>query len=156
MRKIAFGYSTRCNIKCSHCVAVGDAPDNPKMELGRAREIIREMAAAGVDGISFTAGEPFIYFDDLLELVSLCRDLSIYTRIVTNSFWAKNQQQAEQTHKVEVIEEARLLNQEQPCVAQPEQAHACSIPEAGRNHRSQHAQHGAEHVHPVAGQRSDP
>jgi hypothetical protein len=26
MRKIAFGYSTRCNIRCSHCVAAGENP----------------------------------------------------------------------------------------------------------------------------------
>jgi organic radical activating enzyme len=95
MRKIAFGYSTRCNIRCAHCVAVGDIPNDKKMELGRAKEIIREMAAAGVGGISFTAGEPFLYFDDILELVSLCRDLNIYTRIVTNSYWAKSPEKAE-------------------------------------------------------------
>lgn len=89
MRKIAFGYSTRCNIKCGHCVAAGERPLHIKMELARARGIIGEMALAGVTGISFTAGEPFIYFDDLLELVALCREKNIYTRIVTNSFWAK-------------------------------------------------------------------
>lgn len=88
MRKIAFGYSTRCNIRCGHCVAAGATPRHQKMELARAGEIIGEMALAGVSGISFTAGEPFIYFDDLLELVTLCRDRNIYTRIVTNSFWA--------------------------------------------------------------------
>jgi MoaA/NifB/PqqE/SkfB family radical SAM enzyme len=96
MRKIAFGYSTRCNIRCAHCVAVGDIPGDKKMGLGRAKEIIREMAAASVTGISFTAGEPFIYFDDILELVNLCRDLNIYTRIVTNSYWAKSPEKAEQ------------------------------------------------------------
>jgi MoaA/NifB/PqqE/SkfB family radical SAM enzyme len=58
------------------------------MELAKAKEIIQDMASAGVTGISFTAGEPFLYFDDLLELVDLCRQHSIYTRIVTNSFWA--------------------------------------------------------------------
>jgi organic radical activating enzyme len=96
MRNIAFGYSTRCNIRCAHCVAAGDTPDYKKMELGKAKEIIREMALAGVTGISFTAGEPFIYYDDLLELVSLCRDLNIYTRIVTNSYWAKSPEKAEE------------------------------------------------------------
>ncbi|GAB6192810.1 radical SAM protein [Desulfocastanea catecholica] len=96
MRKIAFGYSNRCNIRCGHCVAAGDTIDDAKMELGRAKEIIREMAAAGVRGISFTAGEPFIYFDDLLELVGLCRELKIYTRIVTNSSWAKTPEKTEQ------------------------------------------------------------
>ncbi len=95
MRNIAFGYSTRCNIRCAHCVAAGDVPDDKKMELQKAQEIIRQMAMAGVSGISFTAGEPFIYFHDLLQLVDLCRNLNIYTRIVTNSYWAKSPEKAE-------------------------------------------------------------
>ncbi len=95
MRKIAFGYSTRCNIRCAHCVATDDKPDNIKMELSRAKEIIRDLAEAAVTGISFTAGEPFIYFDDLLELIKLCKELNIYTRVVTNSYWAKSTENAD-------------------------------------------------------------
>lgn len=90
MRKIAFGYSTLCNIRCTHCVAADDVPGNIKMELEKAKEVVRDMALAGVYGISFSAGEPFIYFNDLIELVTLCRELNIYTRVVTNSYWAKN------------------------------------------------------------------
>jgi MoaA/NifB/PqqE/SkfB family radical SAM enzyme len=96
MRNIAFGYSTRCTIRCAHCVAADDITDNTKMELAKAQEIIRSMAMAGVTGISFTAGEPFLYFDDLLELVTLCREKNIFTRIVTNSSWAKNPEKAKQ------------------------------------------------------------
>jgi len=98
MRKIAFGYSTRCNIKCSHCVAADDSQQTPpvKMDLERAKEIIREMAEAGVTGISFTAGEPFIYFDDLLQLIALCHNLQIYSRVVTNSYWASSPEKAEE------------------------------------------------------------
>ncbi|MGB3224415.1 MAG: radical SAM protein [Desulforhopalus sp.] len=106
MRKIAFGYSTRCNIRCAHCVATGDIIDDKKMELAKAKEIIREMAGADVTGISFTAGEPFIYFNDMLELVSLCHELGIYTRIVTNSYWAKNQEKAEQ--QVDMLKQSGL------------------------------------------------
>ena len=94
MRKIAFGYSTRCNIRCSHCVAAGETPDSSKMELAQAKNILREMAMAEVKGISFTAGEPFVYFDDLLELIDLCSENNIYTRVVTNSSWAKTPEQA--------------------------------------------------------------
>lgn len=97
MRKIAFGYSTRCNIKCEHCVAADAVPANSKMRLTQAREIIAEMAAAGVHGISFTAGEPLIYLDDIVELIGLCRQYGIYTRVVTNSFWAKNSERADST-----------------------------------------------------------
>jgi organic radical activating enzyme len=77
-----------------------------KMELVKAKEIIREMAGADVAGISFTAGEPFIYFNDMLELVSLCRGLNVYTRIVTNSYWAKNREKAEQ--QVDLLKQSGL------------------------------------------------
>lgn len=89
MRKLAFGYSTRCNIRCEHCVATEDLPAGQKMDHDKAKEIIVEMAQAGVGGISFSAGEPFLYFNKIVELVKLCRQIGIYTRIVTNSFWAK-------------------------------------------------------------------
>ncbi len=101
MRKIAFGYSTRCNIRCSHCVAAGEAPETTKMEPAAAQRAIRDLAEAGVTGISFTAGEPFLYFDDLLELVALCRELKIYSRIVTNCSWATSAEVAQ--HKLDSL-----------------------------------------------------
>jgi MoaA/NifB/PqqE/SkfB family radical SAM enzyme len=88
MRKLAFGYSTQCNIRCEHCVATGDSSGR-KMDYDKAKEIIAEMARANVGGISFSGGEPFLYFNEIAELVDLCRKFGIYTRIVTNSFWAK-------------------------------------------------------------------
>ncbi len=89
MRKIAFGYSTRCNVQCEHCVATDSIADNIKMDLTQAKEIIADMAAAQIRGISFTAGEPLLYVDDLSELIGLCRQHGIYTRVVTSGFWAK-------------------------------------------------------------------
>ncbi len=106
MRNIAFGYATRCNIRCAHCVAADAIPDNKKMELTTAKVIIRDLAAAGVTGISFTAGEPFIYFDDLLELVDLCRELALYTRVVSNGFWAHTPEAARQ--KLDLLQQCGL------------------------------------------------
>lgn len=88
MRKLAFGYSTKCNIKCDHCVAAGDHSTS-KMDQDKAMEMIVSLGYAGVTGISFSAGEPLLYRDEIIELVKLCSQLGIYTRIVTNSFWAK-------------------------------------------------------------------
>ncbi len=93
MRTIAFGYSTRCNIQCAHCVAA-DASEPVKMELSRARELIAELAKAKVQGISFTAGEPLIYLDDIAELVGVCQTYGMYSRVVTNSFWGKSRKRA--------------------------------------------------------------
>ncbi len=106
MRKIAFGYSNRCNARCAHCVAAGDNHEDIKMDLSRAKEIIGDMVEAGVMGISFTAGEPFIYFDDLLELITLCWDANIYTRVVTNSYWAGTPEKADQ--RIKLLQECGL------------------------------------------------
>ena len=91
VRQIAFGYSTKCNIKCEHCVAADGSSRNVKMELRIAREIIEEMAHENVTGLSFTAGEPLLYFDDIMDLVHLCNEKGIYSRIVTNGYWAETQ-----------------------------------------------------------------
>ncbi len=95
IRKTAFGYSTQCNIKCDHCVAAKDGYRHVKMELPRARAIIDEMAAANVTAISFTVGEPLIFLNDILSLVRLCKKYGIYSRVVSNGFWAKTPEQAD-------------------------------------------------------------
>lgn len=89
IRKTAFGYSTQCNIKCDHCVAADDDYKHEKMDLVRARGIIDEMAGANVKAISFTVGEPLIFLNDILSIVRLCKKYGIYSRVVTNGFWAK-------------------------------------------------------------------
>jgi organic radical activating enzyme len=95
IRKTAFGYSTQCNIKCEHCVAAEDNSSHIKMELNQARDIIDVMAGANVKAISFTVGEPLIFYNDILNLVRLCNKHGIYSRVVSNSFWAKTPEQAD-------------------------------------------------------------
>jgi len=94
-RQIAFGYSTKCNVKCDHCVATNELSGNAKMELNTAKEIIEEMAYCNVKGISFTVGEPLLFFNDIRNLVQLCRESGIYSRVVTNGFWARTQEHSD-------------------------------------------------------------
>ena len=95
-RKIAFGYSTQCNIKCGHCVAADDEPKKAKMDLTQTKRIATEMAFAHVRGISFTAGEPLLFLNDIVELLGVCRQNGIYSRVVTNGFWAKTPRRADE------------------------------------------------------------
>jgi organic radical activating enzyme len=99
-RQIAFGYSTKCNVKCDHCVAADELSQNVKMEFNKAKAIIEEMAHYNVTGISFTAGEPLLFFNDISNLIELCNKNGIYSRIVTNGFWAKTQE-----HSDEIVSE---------------------------------------------------
>lgn len=95
IRQLAFGYSTKCNITCDHCIASDDTTQNVKMELSRAKEIIEEMAYYSVAGISFTAGEPLLYLKDICELVRICKEKGIFSRVVTNGYWAKNREESD-------------------------------------------------------------
>lgn len=95
VRNVAFGYSTRCNIKCRHCVAAGERPVEQKMDPDLALDIIREMSACNINGISFTSGEPILFFDDICRAVNTCREEGIYSRVVTNGFWAKSKPDAD-------------------------------------------------------------
>ncbi len=102
-RQIAFGYSTQCNIKCDHCVAADALSRNERMDIHRAKAIIEEMAQYHVTGISFTAGEPILFFNDIRNLVQLCNENGIYSRIVTNGYWAKTQE-----HSDKIVSELML------------------------------------------------
>lgn len=90
VRQIAFGYSTQCNIRCGHCVAADASPGSARMNFDRAKQVIREMARCHVTGISFTAGEPLLFMDDICRLIRICRENKIYSRVVTNGYWAKS------------------------------------------------------------------
>ena len=56
-------------------MASGDLPAGRTMDHDKAIEIIAAMARAGVGGVSFSAGEPFLYYNQIAALVELCRKL---------------------------------------------------------------------------------
>jgi organic radical activating enzyme len=82
-------------------VAADPSHKPAKMELARARVLLDQMAGAGVTGISFTAGEPLLYLEDILELIGMCRRYELYSRLVTNSFWAGTPESA-QSHVLQL------------------------------------------------------
>ena len=96
-RKLAFGYSTRCNIRCEHCIAADNRGVTHQMELSRAVSLLEELAGCNVKGISFTAGEPLIFLKDILVLLQVCRQRDIYARVVTNGFWATTPERSDDT-----------------------------------------------------------
>ncbi len=96
-RKIAFGYSTLCNIQCGHCIAANEDTPAHGMKLDRALELIEDLADCNVKGISFTAGEPLIFLNDILSLLQVCGKRGLYSRVVTNGFWASTPKRSDQT-----------------------------------------------------------
>lgn len=89
-REFAIMFARTCNIACKHC-GIESSPENKeKMTLKRAEELIVSAAAIpDFRKVTFTGGEPLMFPKEHVQLLRLCRDLGLQTRIVTNGFWAK-------------------------------------------------------------------
>jgi MoaA/NifB/PqqE/SkfB family radical SAM enzyme len=60
------------------------------MRIEDARKFIIEAATIpNFRKFTFTGGEPFLFQKEHEELISLCKGLGLFTRVVTNGFWAK-------------------------------------------------------------------
>lgn len=78
----------RCNALCPQCGMRRTASySRSRLSLDTVKRIIDACAERGVEAVSFTGGEPFIYFEDLIELLRHASMCGIkYTRTGTNGF----------------------------------------------------------------------
>src|SRR5262249_28098859 len=61
-----------------------------RMRLEDARRWIVDASKIPIiKHINFTGGEPFLFQDEHVELLALCRSLKLGARMVTNGFWAR-------------------------------------------------------------------
>ena len=89
-RECAIMFARTCNIACRHCGIESSPQNKDKMRIEDARRFIVEAATVPhFRKFTFTGGEPFLFQDELAEMLSLCNGLGLFTRAVTNGFWAK-------------------------------------------------------------------
>jgi organic radical activating enzyme len=72
-----------CNLACDYC-CVRSSPQTPRAALGteRVAQVAREAAAAGVEQLILTGGEPFL-LNDIAELANACTQ-QLPTLLLTN------------------------------------------------------------------------
>jgi hypothetical protein len=91
--RVNFRFTHHCNIQCAHCYNFS----GPKMKAERIAtenmvRIVRDMPAVGMSNMNLTGGEPFMYLDTLLTLITEARAAGIETiSIYTNGFFAKTE-----------------------------------------------------------------
>ncbi|HBC91456.1 MAG TPA: hypothetical protein DCZ10_00740 [Pelotomaculum sp.] len=79
----------KCNASCRHC-GFNSGPgssetmteEEAKYYIGSARNLV------SLKMVSFTGGEPFLYYPLVYEAMSFARALGLTSEIVSNSFWA--------------------------------------------------------------------
>lgn len=88
--------SDRCNAACPQCDMNRNNPIS-RRRLGQIEleELIRLAAARGFRSLSFTGGEPFLYYKDLLRLIRYAHERKIpMIRTGTNAFFMRTWNQA--------------------------------------------------------------
>ncbi len=87
-------YTVDCPLRCDFCWCPGDGYKPTKIRKEDAIRYIREAAGLGVvKKAVFTGGEPFLFHEELVEVLEACKGL-MPVRIVTSCFWAKTKELA--------------------------------------------------------------
>lgn len=87
-------YTYKCNAECSICIFSCSPKREEKMELDCAKKLVKEAKDAGIKLIGLSGGEPFVYFDEILELAKYVREQQLALTITTNCFWANTYETA--------------------------------------------------------------
>jgi len=100
----------KCPAKCAHCTYRAGPEREGKMTVSQGvkyLEILKEYHP--VEWFTIHGGEPCLYFNDLIKLISKARKLQIARiGIITNSFWAENLELAKK--KIQKLKDAGLTH----------------------------------------------
>lgn len=79
---VHFDITYRCNERCVHCYL--DHEDHGELQTGEIKNILTQLAEAGVLMLTFSGGEIFLR-DDLFELLEFARDLHFDLALKSNA-----------------------------------------------------------------------
>lgn len=87
-QEVMFEIESSCNFGCQFCFNklsfARDGRNWTRLEISEAKKIIDGIAAAGINTLRFTGGEPLLY-PDLRELITYARSLKLSVWLNTNA-----------------------------------------------------------------------
>ncbi|MBF0558022.1 MAG: radical SAM protein [Nitrospirae bacterium] len=86
--QLVIQYTDKCNARCPQCgMRVTEPFKRSTLQIDTVKRMIDHATENGVNAVSFTGGEPFLFFDHIMELVEYAHAAGIkYTRTGTNGF----------------------------------------------------------------------
>jgi MoaA/NifB/PqqE/SkfB family radical SAM enzyme len=85
-----------CNFECDHCFVYSRPGAKGTFTITQIRDVLAELVRLGtVDTVYFEGGEPALYYATLCEGIRVARDMGFKAGIVTNSYWAVSDEDAE-------------------------------------------------------------
>jgi hypothetical protein len=88
-------WTYQCTFECDHCFVWGSPWQTGTMTLATLSRILDQADELGtIEWIYFEGGEPFLYYQTLVKGVVASVDRGFKTGIVTNAFWATDENDA--------------------------------------------------------------
>lgn len=93
--QLTFITTANCTAKCDHCVMYCVPGDKRKLTFEQMKATIDQFnSISPLFLVVFSGGEPLLLGEDLYEALAYCDSMGILTRIVTNCYWAKDDESA--------------------------------------------------------------
>jgi organic radical activating enzyme len=100
LSRLVFSVTYDCPISCNYCVTESGPWGGPALDAGFMRDVIDEARSLGsLRSVVFTGGEPLLCRAEVEETLRHARQHRLWTRIVTNSYWAATPECAHRTLK---------------------------------------------------------
>lgn len=85
-----------CNFECDHCFLYCGPNSEGTFTLSQVKQVLDEAAKIGtVTMVYFEGGEPFLYYPLMVEGIKIARNKGFETGVVTNSYWATTEEDAQ-------------------------------------------------------------
>ena len=92
---VAILTTNQCTAKCDICCFNCSPTKKEKMPLDLQRKIIVEAAKLpNIDTVGFSGGEPFLVFDEIIEMSSLAKKYGLRVICTSNGFWGTSEARA--------------------------------------------------------------
>ncbi|MGZ4850777.1 MAG: radical SAM protein [Candidatus Bathyarchaeia archaeon] len=80
---IVWDFTHKCNLKCKHCYSNSGAIREEELTTQQAKDVIDQIADAGVTALAFSGGEPLTR-SDFFEVAKYAANRGLYVSVATN------------------------------------------------------------------------
>ena len=96
LQGVHFLLTYMCNFECDHCFVYSGPSAPGTFTLKQIRDVIDEFAKIDTaEWVYFEGGEPFLFYPIMLEGIRIARDKGFKVGVVTNSYFATTEEDAE-------------------------------------------------------------
>jgi len=93
---IHFLLSYKCDSACDHCFVYSSPKAKGTFTLDQMKKAFAELARIEtIEWLIFEGGEPFLFYPLMYEGISVAHDMGFKIGIVTNTYWATSEEDAE-------------------------------------------------------------